>query len=247
LVLEKIHLHHSIVRFLTTVQILVPCYNPSSGWAEVLYQRFLSLQTAVRDRFLLDLVLVNDGSTNGVTQLDVAFLRSQMTHFTYLSYNQNKGKGAALRYGAAQSQAHFTLFTDIDFPYTDASMIDVLDVLVAQGGIVSGHREESYYQKVPVFRRLLSKVLRLMLKYLMRLPVTDSQCGLKGMDTAGKSIFLETTIDRYLFDLEFLQLANKRIEVRPVRVELRSGITFTTMGIGILRTEFKNFLRLLFS
>ncbi len=231
---------------LPAVQIIVPCYNPQPQWHFVLAERYLELKKALEDQAALSLILIEDGATGKVLPEHIAGLKTAIPELIYRHFEQNRGKGAALRSGVELSTAPYLLLTDVDFPYTVQSMADVVQEVIQRQGIVSGHREQSYYERVPWFRRILSKALRFLLKYLMRLPVEDSQCGLKAMDAQGKAVFLKTTINRYLFDLEFLQLAYKRVPVRPVRVELREGITFTTMGFGILKTEFGNFLRLLF-
>jgi hypothetical protein len=111
---------------------------------------------------------------------------------------------------------------------------------------VAGNRDTAYYDRVPMFRRWLSKALRWVLRNLLRQPVDDSQCGLKGFDRAGKTVFLQTTIDRFLFDLEFLMLANGKVKVTPVPVQLRDGVVFSQVGLKILATEGGNFLKLLF-
>jgi glycosyltransferase involved in cell wall biosynthesis len=228
------------------VDILVPCFNPQSDWAATLLKRYQSLSAALVHEYELHLILVNDGSTQGMLSSDLATLRKEVPGLLFAEHTTNQGKGAALRTAAQMSSAPYALFTDIDFPYTQQSVITVLQTLTQHGGIVCGHREQTYYEKVPLVRRWLSKLLRLMLKYFLRLPVTDSQCGLKAMDQSGRDIFLQTTINRYLFDLEFLQKANGKVPVTAVRVELRDGIIFTAMSLRILRTEFGNFLRLLF-
>jgi glycosyltransferase involved in cell wall biosynthesis len=192
--------------------------------------------------------LVNDGSSQGMLiPSDIERLRDAIPGMLFAEHTINQGKGAALRSAAQMSSSPYALFTDIDFPYTQQSVIAVLQALTKHGGIVCGHREQTYYEKVPLVRRWLSKLLRLMLKYFLRLPVTDSQCGLKAMDQSGRDIFLQTTINRYLFDLEFLQKANGKVTVTAVRVELRDGIIFTAMSLRMLRTEFGNFLKLLFA
>jgi glycosyltransferase involved in cell wall biosynthesis len=229
-----------------TIDILVPCYNPQAGWATVLVERYEALVLDTEGKYQLNLILVNDGSTHGYSDHDLEVIRIHIPDLQYYSHTENQGKGAALRTAALQATSEYLVFTDIDFPYTQQSMLRVMEALVAHGGIISGHREQAYYEKVPMFRRILSKLLRWLLKYFLRLPVTDSQCGLKAMDSAGRTVFLETTINRYLFDLEFLQKANGRVAVTPVRVELRDGIIFTSMSFGVLRKEFWNFLKLVF-
>lgn len=192
------------------------------------------------------LIVVNDGSTQRDTELIFKRLSEILPEVNIVSYTANRGKGYALRQGVLASEADFHIVTDADFPYTIESMGRVAATLRERGGIAAGNRDTAYYDKVPAFRRLLSKALRWLLRNVLRQPVNDSQCGLKGFDNAGKKVFLETTIDRFLFDLEFLMLANGRVPVTPVPVELREGVTFSPVGWRILATEGRNFLRLLF-
>ena len=79
------------------------------------------------------------------------------------------------------------------------------------------------------------------MKFVFRLPVSDSQARLKGFDESGKELFLQTKIDRFLVDLEFLARSNKKVSVHPVLVSLRPGVVFTDFGIGILLSEIGNF------
>jgi glycosyltransferase involved in cell wall biosynthesis len=215
------------------------------GWERVLTDNFKQLEAEVADLgVILCLAVVNDGSPRNVTATNVATLKQQLNTVQFISYDQNRGKGYALREGVKATEADYYVVTDTDFPYTLASMRRVIEVLLAKGGVAAGNRNTDYYQKVPLFRKLLSKLLRFMLRNVLRIPVTDSQCGLKGFDNAGKSIFLKTTIDRFLFDLEFLMLTNGKVLVTPVPVELRTGVVFSKVGGKILMTEGRNFMKL---
>lgn len=228
--------------------VIVPCYNPPEGWAEALAARFVEFRAAAAG--IVDevhLIVVNDGSPNKNAMPIFSRLTEIEPDSRVISYPDgvNRGKGYALRRGVNFSSANYLLVTDADFPYTIESMRRIVATLVEKGGIVAGNRDTAYYDKVPFFRRLLSKGLRWMLRHVLRQPVDDSQCGLKAFDEAGKAVFLETTIDRFLFDLEFLMLANGRVPVSPVPVELRAGVVFSKVGWRILATEGRNFLHLL--
>lgn len=226
-------------------QIVVPCYNPPEGWEQALADHFAAFAAAISD--LSDatgLIVVNDGSVRGVTSAHVERLRAFVPGVQVVSYEKNRGKGYALRQGVAASDADLVLVTDIDFPYTVASMRRVAETLQAHGGIAAGNRDTEYYAHVPAFRRHLSQGLRWLLRNVLRQPIDDSQCGLKGFDHAGKAVFLETTIDRFLFDLEFLMLANGRVPVQAVPVELRPDVVFSSVGWKILLAEGGNFLKL---
>ena len=231
----------------TTAQlcIVVPCFNPSEAWGISFANRFRELtEQLARFPVTISLTLVNDGYPNGQRPPVLDQLPGLLPGLRLVSYEENRGKGYALRQGIAASEGDFFLITDADFPYTLESMAAVVEHLLHHGGIAAGNRELAYYAHVPHFRKLLSKSLRWMLRNMLQLQVTDSQCGLKGFDQAGKKVFLETTIDRFLFDLEFLLLAKKRVQVEPVPVELRPGVVFSKVGWKILATEGRNFLHL---
>jgi len=151
----------------------------------------------------------------------------------------------------AASSAKYTLFTDIDFPFTNASMGDMLDVLTSDRyNVTVGYRDEKYYDnKFSFFRKQLSKAFRLFLKKGLRMPITDTQCGLKGFDTRGKAKFLTTTINRYLFDFEFIYRAVKdnSLSIGPVPVKLKDNVVFSTMRLRILFQESLNLFSVLLS
>jgi glycosyltransferase involved in cell wall biosynthesis len=228
------------------LNVIVPCYNPPQGWAEALAGRFAAFQAAVADLAgEIRLVVVNDGSTSESSELIFKRLEAILPKVRIVSYPENHGKGYALRQGVAASEADLHVVTDADFPYTIESMRRIVATLRESGGIAAGNRDTAYYEQVPASRRRLSQALRWLLRNVLRQPIGDSQCGLKGFDNAGKKVFLETTIDRFLFDLEFLMLAGGRVPVTPVPVELREGVTFSKVGWKILATEGRNFMWLL--
>ena len=80
------------------------------------------------------------------------------------------------------------------------------------------------------------------------MPVTDTQCGLKGFKRAVAPLFLATTIDRYLFDLEFVRncYKSKKFRVQAIPVELNENVHFRKMNFRILLPEMFNFIKLLF-
>ena len=229
------------------LHVIVPCYNPPAGWEQALADHFTAVSRALGEWVSeVKLIVVNDGSSRHATPHHFAHLKKILPHATVVDYAKNRGKGYALRQGVANADADYYLVTDADFPYTIESMVRVVRVLLTQGGIAAGNRDTAYYERVPLFRKWLSQLLRWLLRHVLSQPIDDSQCGLKGFDQAGKAIFLQTTIDRFLFDLEFLMLANGKVSITPVQVELRESVVFSKVGWKILATEGRNFLWLLF-
>ena len=229
------------------LNLIIPCYNPlRQDWASVIVRSFEEIQQNLNG-INLGLVLVNDGSTQGIQTADLDLLKRKIPGFTYISYEVNRGKGYALRKGVAQSVADFHVFTDVDFPYTERSVVRLILELVKKKGIAAGFRSQDYYEKVPLSRKVLSRLFRLFIG-MVGIPVSDTQCGLKGFDNAGKEYFLKTETDRYLFDFEFLVVAAKAksVDIYSVPVQLKEGIVFSKMGWKVIRQEIGNLLRILF-
>lgn len=228
------------------IHIIIPCYNPHDGWE-------LELAAHVKDftAYLqrdIRLVLVNDASQKNVTETAIQFLTDKIPGFTYISYPENKGKGYALREGSRAIGEGIVLYTDIDFPYTFESMRAVVAALDNGTDVAVGTRDEVYYENTPKRRTIISKILRNMFRVLFHLPVTDTQCGLKGFNLRGKEVFMQTRINRFLFDMEFIALAAKRKDIRldAVPVTLRNNIHFSRMNAKIIVTELYNFVRIFF-
>ncbi|HYG14171.1 MAG TPA: glycosyltransferase family 2 protein [Bacteroidia bacterium] len=230
----------------TPLYIVLPCYNPFEGWETQLAAHVQQLRKPL-SAYSLEVVLVNDASKKNVEQKHIDYLQHQLPGLIYISYTENKGKGYALRKGIENITGGLIVYTDIDFPYQYESMVKIVESLEQGNDIAIGTRNEGYYENTPKRRTLISKVARFVFKVVYRLPITDTQCGLKGFNQKGKSVFLKTSIDRFLFDMEFIAIASKTPGVRmePVHVELRSDVVFSKMNIKILTGEFWNFIKIL--
>ena len=230
---------------MTSLDIILPAYNPLPGWEVIVIDRFQSLVKALPD-VKIRLFIVNDGSQRLDENHSVGLIQEVIPDLQWISYKENRGKGYALRQGVKNSTSDFVVYTDIDWPYTEESMIGVIQTLTGSADAVIGKRDENYYTHLPPARRRISRLLRSFNAKLLRLKVDDTQAGLKGFRKNVKDIFLSTTIDRYLFDLEFIYLisAKKEIKVVGYPIALRPGITFSKMNRKILFQEAKNFLKI---
>jgi glycosyltransferase involved in cell wall biosynthesis len=193
------------------------------------------------------LIIVNDGSSN-IDEAEISLLKNSIKSLTWINQFPNKGKGAALRCGVDQSDSDFVIFTDIDFPYTFESTLDLCKALLSDtADVVVGEREDKYYDQTPWQRKFVSKLLKAFNKNILRIPVNDTQCGLKGFNKRGKTVFLKTTVNRYLFDLEFLILAGAKkygLNTAPIPVTLRAGVTFSKLNPKIILHESTNIIKI---
>jgi glycosyltransferase involved in cell wall biosynthesis len=186
---------------------------------------------------------------DGDVQPEIGRLEHEIPSFKSHSYSSNQGKGFALREGVKNAKGDYIIYTDIDFPYTTESLFKIYSTLSESDcQLAIGIKDDNYYRHVPASRRLLSKAFRKMIGLFLSLPVTDTQCGLKGMKKEVKGIFLQTTINRYLFDLEFIRLAQQQqVRMQAVEIELNADVKFRGMNYKLLFPEVMNFLKILFT
>ena len=230
----------------SSLDIIVPCFNPPFNWEKELCDNVAKLKGKLPD-ININIILINDGSKTGINKDSISLIKKQVVNFKYINYPVNRGKGFALRKGVLESSSTHLIFTDIDFPYELDSILRVYSNLNNGIDVVVGNRDLDYYKKTPFIRTLISKTFRFILKTFLQLKVTDTQCGLKGFNKKGKAEFLKTTIDRFLFDLEFVKRCsqNNNIKIKAVAVTLKEGVIFSQMNFKILAKEFLNFLVIL--
>lgn len=227
----------------TQLSIVIPCYNPPVQWFQGVISNYQRLQAAYPGEF--ELIIVNDGSTlNCPNEQLNEHLQSNKT-LKLISYTQNQGKGYALRQGVKTAVGEYIIYTDVDFPYTFESFQKVYNELKAGAQVVIGVRGPEYYTHLPKTRVRISKFLRFLIKSFLRIPTDDTQCGLKGFNASAKPVFLQTTINRYLFDLEFIFIAAKaKLNFKMVNVQLRDEVQLSSMNWNILLQESSNFIKI---
>lgn len=229
------------------LDIIIPCYNPLKDWHKTMLNSYNLLAKSLLNTNIT-IILVNDGSTFGISEHDINFLEKQIPNFTYLGLSENMGKGFAIREGFKISQAEYSIFTDIDFPYEERNLIEMYDKLKNYTDIVIGIRDEEYYDKVPAFRKFISKSFKKVLKVVFQIPTSDTQAGLKAFSKKGREVILKTTTNRYLFDLEMIKLAakDKSMQFEYTKLNLKDNIILSKLSMKLLVNEFKNLIKILF-
>lgn len=228
---------------LPRLALILPCFNPPAGWCSNILRHYQSIRTALPG-IPISLTLINDGSRQSLADADIQLLHSTIPDFQYIHYPENRGKGHALRTGVQSTQAEVYVYTDLDFPYLDDCLTAIARLLLDdQYDIVAGVKGEGYYRSVPFVRKQISRLLQWLTRIFLGLAHADTQCGLKGFNEKGKKVFLETSIERYLFDLEFIYLASaqKDLRMRFHEVILREDIRFSSIGMGLLWKELRSF------
>ena len=228
------------------LSVIIPCFNPEPNWLNKLLVAVATIEKQLNN-VSIEWLIVNDGSITGFDESEVIEAIAE-SNIKLLSYHKNQGKGAAIRFGAQNAKAGVLMFTDIDFPYRNEDFVAMYH-RIAKGDIdvlVAG-RDESYYKQIKGSRRLVSKLFRGLIKLVFNIPISDTQAGLKALSIKGKEVLLATTINRYLFDLELIKRAHKNgLVVQQLPVQLKEETVLASLSFGILFSEFKNLIRIIF-
>ncbi len=230
------------------LSLILPCYNPQKGWernvADTVHQLTAELANNIQ------LIIVVDGQSQTVQEAQLDWLKKEVSNILIICYPENRGKGFAIRQGVSKAQSPIIVYTDIDFPYQLTSLMEVFKTLQLNTcDVAVGIKNADYYGHLSPLRRIISRSLQSMTRAFLAMPITDTQCGLKGFNAGVKDVFLATTIDRYLFDLEFVRNCFSRPEIRvlAVPVQLKENVQFRKMNYQILLPEMLNFVKLLVS
>lgn len=233
------------------LDIVIPFYNPSIGWEK----KFADKYTKLVDTYLSDikedinLIIVNDGSTRNFTDTESNYLQARLPHVQIVTYQQNMGKGYALRKGVEQANTNYCIYTDYDFPFGLQVVRDMYEELKKGTDIVTGcRRKGNYFNSLPFKRKMVSKGLIIFNRQFLRLPVYDTQAGIKGFNKYGRAMFLKTTINRFLFDMEFILISSKikDMVIKSLPVNITHETKLSDFGMKVMRQEFKNLLTVVF-
>ena len=181
---------------MTTIDLVVPCYNPDPEWQKLFLKTAKELNTH-GEGISYTFILVDDGS-NPEHVVDIESITSA-EKITILRHSKNKGKGAALQTGIRTSKNPYLIYTDMDFPYTADSIQSMARRIVdGENDFLIGVREPGYFEVIPKRRRLISKILLWFNKTIVGLKVHDTQAGLKAMNTPTKELALTVNAQRFL-------------------------------------------------
>ena len=211
---------------MSSMNIVIPIYNPHSGWENNFIDSMHGLENELKDTDFL-VILVNDGSTKQIDHIEG--IMNRLKNLRYYSYPVNMGKGYAIRYGINMADADFYIYTDIDFPFGYEVVIQTYQMLKStETNIVIGTRDVSYLKLLPYKRRIISSLLKKLSYLTTGFRIGDTQAGLKGLDNRAKKILAETKINSFLFELEFLKRSLKYgLSYKLINVSPRPGIRFT--------------------
>ena len=185
------------------LSIIIPCYNEEKDIAKniELVKEYLNNKSIDNE-----IIVVNDGSKDNTKAVIEA-----IPDINALSYEKNRGKGGAVKYGIEHATGDYVLFMDADLS-TDLSAIDKVMELIPNYDFIIGsrHAKDSVIKKKqPRLRVFIGWCCRQLVNMLFHTKLKDTQCGFKAMriDLA-KRLAERQLINNFAFDVEYIYMAN---------------------------------------
>lgn len=205
------------------LSIVIPAFEEGARLGDSLATVFTFLTENAASS---EVIVVDDGSNDATA--DVA--KSVCEKFSGIAsnvirYEENRGKGFAVKTGLLAAKADIALFSDADL----STPIDEMSKLVDP--IKNGEYDVTFGSRAldrsligthqPWRREQGGRVMNLIIRTMSGLPFADTQCGFKAFDlTKFRPLLDLMTIDRFGFDVEFLFVANHR-KLRLAEIPVR--------------------------
>jgi dolichol-phosphate mannosyltransferase len=205
------------------LSIVVPAFNEAGHVREHL-RRITAVVESLGRPF--EVILVDDGSRDATAAEADAAARDD-ARIAVVRHGANEGKGAALATGCRAARGDVLVFLDADLEIAPESIGPLLARMDADGaGVAVGSKYvEGSRERRPLWRAMLSRLYLAVTSVLFRLPIRDTQTGLKALrrDVADAVVPALRT-RRWAWDVELLVLAHRvgaRIVAVPVTVDFR--------------------------
>lgn len=202
------------------ISICIPMYNEN----RVIAATAKTLSDYMAANFEdYEILFCSDGSTDGCDETVRALA---LPCVRVIGYEQNQGKGCAVRTAMLAATGEVRMFTDADLAYGTDVIQKVADAFAAnpRADLVIGSRnlDKSGYEGYTLLRKLMSKVYIKVLCIAGGFKLSDSQCGCKAFRAeAAERIFSRCEVNSFAFDFEAILWAvkmNMNIVEIPVRV-----------------------------
>ena len=193
------------------ISLIIPCFNEAQRVKDSLQQTIISLS---KQKLVWELVVVDDGSTDNTVPIVESTLVSNPVRrgkITLLKVSHG-GKGWAVRNGMLHAQGDYRFISDLDLSVPLKYLSEFVQVMTEGADIVIASRQLKQSRRFdePKLRFIASRIFNRIIRWILALNVSDSQCGFKGFSsTTARALFSIQRLNGYCFDPEVLFIAKK--------------------------------------
>lgn len=216
------------------ILLAIPCYRENERLPPFLGEL---LEQSSKLAFAVSVLIVDDGSPEPERSRFLEDIETFRVRFPHLSspiaYLENRGKGYAIRTAWKEAgNARYLAFIDAD------GSISAQDACAALSDIWKERSDDTLYIATRAhskskrvnrsfFRRVVSKLFNLALRWCYHIEIADTQCGFKIAPASFiRSAHSDFRQEGYAFDIELINMAQaQKLEIKeiPVNWEEKSG------------------------
>jgi dolichyl-phosphate beta-glucosyltransferase len=199
------------------ISVIVPAYNEETRLSSTLPRLWGSLKSRFSS---FEIIVVDDGSKDRTAEIVSSFCQYH-PEIRIISFEQNRGKGHAVRTGVLEAIGEYVLFCDADLSTPIREVKKLLSALEEGNDVAIGSRasqDSKIIKYQPLYRVLMGKTFNKIVRILGVPGIKDTQCGFKCFPReVAQEIFSRSRIDGFSFDVEILYIA-RRLGLRIAEV-----------------------------
>lgn len=192
------------------ISVVVPAFNEEKRLAISLPHLLKQVQRRFQD---YEIIVVDDGSIDSTAEIVRKFSKKN-EHVKLIRYQQNMGKGFAVRTGVLEASKDYILFCDADLSTPFRELRKLLKAIDEGCDIAIGSRairESRILERQPIYRVLMGKTFNKIVQLLAFSGIKDTQCGFKCFKASvAQEIFRICRVNGFSFDVETLYLGRKK-------------------------------------
>ena len=208
------------------LSVLMPAHDEGGGIYDNIGETIKVLQEGGRD---YEIIVIDDGSSDNTYEEAVRFATGNPC-VKPIRTATNLGKGSALREGFGVCTGELVVFIDADLDLHPRQLQVLFDFMRSENAdlVIGSKRHPQSKLFYPLHRKIVSAVYFFLVKLMFRLPIHDTQTGLKMFKREVLvKVFPQMLVKKFAFDLELLVLAHRhgcKIAEAPVVVDYRPSL-----------------------
>ena len=208
------------------LSVIIPTFNEENN-ASTMLENLTRKLNEINLKY--EIILVNDGSKDNTLYV-LKQLKNSYSNIKIISYDENKGKGYAVRSGILESEGEIVMYIDGDLDISPDIIPEYIEQLKNYDIVIGSKRVSNANVKDSISRKILSKAFSIIVKIGMNLKIKDTQVGLKiGDGKQMRKIFKILSINGFAFDVELLTIATLlklKIKEMPIELNLTRPFSF---------------------
>ena len=204
------------------LSIIVPAYKQENTIKNDLENIDSTLRAGLGANYDYEIICVIDGEVDATRKEAEKIISEKIK---VLSYNENKGKGFAVRFGMKKAKGDLISFLDAGMDISPKGIMMLMAHMDWYNAdiIVGSKRHPASRVNYSFSRKIFSICYHLGIKILFGLRLTDTQSGIKIFKrNVVEAILPRLLVKRYAMDIEMLAVANylgfTRIYEGPIEV-----------------------------